>query len=159
MTGMRLTLRVWLVVVAVAALVLAVAPTLWLIGPTFHAGRWSAIKGVPLVVRVVDRASGKPVAGATVLVTSSRVRGLMPPGKGTTDRDGRAAIEAPASARGTVYTAAVHAPVVLWKTERLSTSGVSVQASAPGYAASAVVLGEGPGREVTVRLAATRPPG
>ena len=143
----RFRLRTLMVITAVAALVCAVAPTLWLISPRFGTRAWSAGKGMPLSVTVLDDVTGRPIAGATIQVIPQLRPDLLPSVEGTTGADGRLHFTAVAKAWGKVWTAdwEGYRPVEIWKTEDVSMAGVSLQATAPGYDEGRVAVAERPG--------------
>jgi hypothetical protein len=151
----RFHLRTLMVITAVAALVCAVAPTLWLISPRFGTQYWSAGKGMPLSVAVLDDVTRRPIVGATIHVIPQLRPDLLPSVEGTTGTDGVLRFTAIAKAWGKAWTAIWegYRPVEIWKTEQVSMSGVSIQATAPGYDDGWWALAEDPGRApITIRL-------
>jgi hypothetical protein len=151
----RFHLRTLMVITAVAALVCAVAPTLWLISPRFGTRAWSAGKGMPLSVAVLDDVTGRPIAGATIEVIPQTRRDLLPSVEGATGADGALRFTAVSKAWGKAWTATWdgYRPVDIWKTEEVSLAGVSIQATAPGYDEGRWALAKDAGQSpVTIRL-------
>jgi hypothetical protein len=140
----RMRLRTLMLMVAVLALVCAIAPTVWLLFPSFRSRSGGAAKEVPLSIRVVDQVTGKSIAGAKVQLQQPVRPDLFPSCHGVTGHDGRVVLAAVAAASGTWVTAEVEAAyrLTLWKTERVSLSGGSVTAEAQGYQAARVPLTE-----------------
>jgi len=155
----RFHIRTLMVITAVTALVCAVVPTLWLISPAFRSHSWVGGKeGMPLSIAVLDDVTGQPIAGVAIQIRPQPrpdLRRDLAPVEGTTGADGVVHLAAIARAWGTRWTANWEGfqPVELWKTEKVSMSGVSIQAAAQGYDQAQWSLVKNPGRSpVTIRL-------
>ena len=156
---LRFRIRTLMVITAVTALVCAVVPTLWLISPALRSHSWGGGKeGMPLSIAVLDDVTGQPIAGVAIQIRPQPrpdLRRDLAPVEGTTGADGVVHLTAIARAWGTRWTANWEGfqPVELWKTEKVSMSGVSIQAAAQGYDQAQWSLVKNPGRSpVTIRL-------
>lgn len=156
---LRFRIRTLMVITAVTALVCAVVPTLWLISPALRSHPWAGGKeGMPLSILVLDDVTGQPIAGVAIQIRPQPrpdLRRDLAPVQGTTGADGVVHLTAIARAWGTRWTATWEGfqPVELWKTEKVSMSGVSIQAAAQGYDQAQWSLVKNPGRSpVTIRL-------
>ena len=113
---------------------------------------------MPLSVAVLDDVTGQPIAGVAIQIRPQPrpdLRRDLAPVEGTTGADGVAHLTAIARAWGTRWTANWEGfqPVELWKTEKVSMSGVSIQATVQGYDQVQWSLVKNPGRSpVTIRL-------
>ena len=157
----RFRLRTLLVLIAACAVVFAVAPALWLLAPSFQSNTWGAGKDIPLVIAVIDKTTGQPIAGAVVRVNHPYHPELIPPKQGSTGADGRAEPTTVADARGKVLVAIPawepSRHVVLRKTEQLSFSGGSIHVEANGYEPVLVPMSEESSRSTTtIRLRPAR---
>lgn len=121
----RVRLRTLMIGVGVLAVVFAVMPVAWMVFPTFRTHAGGGGKTLPLEVVVLDDATGKPIAGARVIVRNAFRPDLIAPHTDRTRPDGRVGMTIVAKSWGRLITAESEAlyHVPIWRTERVSTAG------------------------------------